>query len=99
MRDDQHPRAERLDVAHVVAGQEHRHAAPGVVVAQALLDRHLRHHVEADRRLVEQEQLRLVQQGGDQLHLHPLAERQLADGLAGQLLDAEQLGQLGEGAP
>ena len=99
VRDDQHPRAERLDVAHVVARQEHRHPAPGVVVAQAFLDRHLRHHVEADRRLVEQEQLRLVQQRGDQLHLHPLAQRQLADRLAGQLPDAEQLGQLAERAP
>jgi hypothetical protein len=38
-----------------------------------------------------------VQQGGDQLHLHALAQGQLADRLAGQLGDAEQLGQLGEG--
>ena len=38
-----------------------------------------------------------MQQGRDQLHLHALAQGQLAHGLAGQLLDLEQLGQLGEG--
>ncbi len=95
--DDEDAVAEGLDVAHVVAGQEHGHAAARVVLAQAFLDRHLGHDVEADRRLVEQEDLGLVEQGGDQLHLHPLAEGQLADGLAGELLDAEQLGQLAEG--
>ena len=41
--------------------------------------------VEADRRLVEEQHLGRVEQGGDQLHLHPLAERQLADRLVEQL--------------
>src|SRR5271154_6042546 len=39
-----------------------------------------------------------MQQGGDQLHLHALAQGQLAHRLTSQLLDAEHLGELAEGA-
>src|SRR5437764_1203803 len=45
VRDDQHAPAQRLDVAHVMTRQQHGHAAAGVVLAQALLDRHLGDHV------------------------------------------------------
>ena len=51
-------------------------------------------HVQADRRLVEEQHVGRVQQRGDQLHLHPLAQRQFADRLPQQLADVEQVGQL-----
>ena len=50
-------------------------------------------HVQADRRLVEEQDLRAVQQGGDEFHLHPLAQRQFADRPAQQAMDVEHLGQ------
>src|SRR5207248_9187073 len=46
--DYQHTPAEGLDVAHVVTGQEHGHAAGLVVFAQALLDLDLADDVQAD---------------------------------------------------
>ena len=65
-----------------------------LVVAAGILDVVLGDHVQADRRLVEEQHLGRVQQRGDQFHLHPLAQRQLADRLAEQVADVEQLGQL-----
>ena len=50
-------------------------------------------HVQADRRLVEKEDLGTVEQGGDELHLHPLAERKFANRPAQQAMDVEHLGQ------
>jgi len=71
--------AQFLDVGHVVAGQQDGRAVTAVVVAQERADRFLGDHVEADRRFVEEEDAGPVEQGRDQLHLHPLTERQLAD--------------------
>jgi hypothetical protein len=79
LRDHHHALAERDHVLHVVGGEHHRRAALLLHVPQELVDRVLGHHVEADRRLVEEQHLRLVQQGGHQLQLHALAQRQVAD--------------------
>ena len=49
--------------------------------------------IQADGRLVEKQHVGRVQQGGDQFHFHPLAQRQLADRLVKQLAHAEQIGQ------
>ena len=51
---------------------------PSVVVAQEVTDRLLRHDVQTDRRLVEEQHARPVQQRRDQLHFHPLAQGKLA---------------------
>ena len=59
-------------------------------VADALLHR----HVEADRRLVEEQHLRAVQQRPGDLDLHPLAEREVAHRLGDEVADVEQLDQL-----
>ena len=58
--------------------------------ADALLHR----HVEPDRRLVEEQHLRQVQQRADHFHLHPLAQRQIPHGLTHEILDVEQVDQL-----
>jgi hypothetical protein len=92
--DDDDALAQRFHVGHVVAGQEHRRAVAPVVLGDERTDPLLHRHVEADRRLVEEEHLRLVQQGGDDPDLHPLAEREIAHRLADEIPDLEQVDQL-----
>ena len=65
-----------------------------LVVLEELLDVVLGDDVEADRGLVEEQHFGRVEQGGDELHLHPLAERELADRLVEQLRDAQQVDEL-----
>ena len=91
--DDHHAAAERGHVFHVVAGQQDRDLPRLLIVPQESLNVVLGDHVEADRRLVEKQHLGRVEQGGDQFHLHPLAQRQLAHRLAEQLPHVEQIDQ------
>ena len=56
-----------------------------LIMAQESLNVVLRDHVQPDRRFVEEQHFGRVEQGGDQLHFHPLAQRQLAHRLAEQL--------------
>ncbi len=86
--------AERLDVGHVVARQQHRRAVTPVVLGDERADALLHRHVETDRRLVEEEHLRQVKQRTDDLDLHPLAEREVPHGLVHEIGDVEQLDQL-----
>src|SRR5262249_49796639 len=51
---------------------------------------------EADRRLVEEEHLRAVNERRGELALHALAERELPRGLADEGPELEELGQLGD---
>ena len=76
--DHDDPRAQRDDVVHVVRGQEHGRVVALVVAADEVADRDLHRDVEADRRLVEEQRGRAVEQGGRELALHALAERELA---------------------
>ena len=92
--DDDHAPAERHDVRHVVARQQHRRLVAAVVLGDERADPLLHRHVEADRRLVEEEHLRPVQERADDLDLHPLAEREVAHRLADEVADVEQLDQL-----
>src|SRR5262245_20139645 len=61
--DDENAGAKRFDVAHVVTGEQHGDAARRVVFLEATLNSHLCDDIEADGRFVEQQQLRLVQEG------------------------------------
>ena len=56
----------------------------------------LAHDVEADRRLVEEQQLGTVQQRGGELAAHALPERELAHRRAEELVELEQLDALVE---
>src|SRR5262245_53057343 len=58
--DDDHARAERLDVVHVMRRQQDRHAALGVDRAQEFADARLGDDIQPDRRLVQVEQLWVV---------------------------------------
>ena len=86
--------AERLDVGHVVAREQDGRPVACVVLGDERADPLLHRHVEPDRRLVEEEHLRPVQQRADDLDLHPLAERELPHRLAHEIADVEQLDQL-----
>ena len=76
MVDDDDPAAEGLNIRHVVAGQQDGGSAPGVIALEKFPDGLLRDHIQADRRFIQEENPGLVQQRGDQLHLHALAQRQ-----------------------
>ena len=92
--DDDHPLAQGLDVGHVVAGQQDRGAGAPVVVGEEAADPLLHRHVEAERRLVEEQHGRAVQQRVGDLRLHPLAEAEVAHRLAGQRPEVEQVEEL-----
>jgi hypothetical protein len=94
--DDDDARAERGHVLHVVAGQQH--AGPEALVVGAEIGAHggLHRDVQADGRLVEEEHARPVQERRGQLALHPLAQRELPRGLADEVAQLEQPGQLGD---
>ena len=94
--DHDHPAAQRLDVLQVVGGQQQRGAALGVEGAQELPQPALAHHVEPDRRLVEVEDLGVVQQRRRDVAAHPLAEAELAHRGVEQVAEVEQLDELGE---
>jgi hypothetical protein len=57
-----------------VRGEHHRHASLRLHVTQEGVDRVLGDDVESDRRLVEEENLGLVQQRRHQFELHPFPE-------------------------
>ena len=86
---DDEPVAELLGLVHVVGRQDERHATL-LQAVEAVPEQVAGLRIEAGRRLVEEEQVRLVDQrpGDRQAPLHP----------AGQRLDlvARALGQLGE---
>src|SRR5579859_398440 len=97
VNDDDAP-AKLLDVRHVMAGQQDGGFAGGVVFAQKFADGFLRNDVQPDGRLVQEEDFGLVQERGDQFHLHPFAERKLADHDVELVLDGEEGGHFGDSA-
>jgi hypothetical protein len=99
MIDDDHAWAERLDVAHVVAGEDGGDLLIAIVVAEEIADALLRRDVEADGGLVEEENFGRVEERGDELEFHPLAEAQLADHDVHFVDDIEQLGERSDDFP
>ena len=85
------PVAQPLHEVELVAGEHHRHALVG------LLPQHAAHHVDRDRveageRLVEHQDLRVVDECGGELHPLLVAEAQLLHVVVAPLGDAEPLG-------
>ena len=62
-----------------------------LICAQEVADAVLGHHVQPDGRLVQVEDLRIVQQRGRQVAAHALAERELAHGRAQERVEVEQV--------
>ena len=69
---------------------------PVAVLDQEPADRVLGGDVEPQRRLVQEQQRRAMEQGRHELALHPLAERELADGLLEHVAQLEQRHELGQ---
>ena len=71
--DDGDPVAERLDLGQDVAGQQHGAVAAAHLLADHLAEHRLHQRVQAGGRLVEQQQLDVGGERGDQRHLLPVA--------------------------
>lgn len=96
--DDDDPVTQRGDVSHVVAGEQDGGAVVAVVAAEEAADGGLGVDVQAERRLVEEQHLRPVQQRRDQFALHPLAQREFADRAVELGVEAEHPGQFVDAA-
>ena len=93
MVDDENAMAKLFNILHVMTGQERHDAVFLVVDTQKFTDALLTNHVQTDGWFVEKEDARLMNQRGDQLHLHPLAQRQLAHHHIHFVLNLEKFGQ------
>ena len=91
MVDDDDPLAERDDVVHVMARQKDRRSGPPVQLRHERPDASLHRDVEAQRGLVEEHDLRAMEESRGELDLHPLTERQLAHRLVDERLQLEEL--------
>ncbi len=94
--EDDHVFAEIGDIVHIVGGEQDGHLFPRLVGAEELPQVHLGDDVEADRGLIEEEDLGLVEERGDELTLHALPERELAHGGFQHVLDLQELRERGE---
>ena len=89
LADDDDALGQRLDVVHVVGREQHGHALLAVEPPHELAHGELRRRIEADRRLVEEQDRGIVQQGRGELRAHALAERELAHRLVEQRLEPQ----------
>ena len=100
MVDDRDPVAELVGLGHVVGRQQDRPARDGRLPGEdQLADRAGGGHVEAERRLVEEEDPRVVEQAAGEVHLLALAGRERADPLLALLVEPDRLDQLVDPVP
>ncbi len=90
MVDDDRPIGDVLDIGNVVTGEQDRRRPLVVESNQQFPEDALAGEVESDRRLVEEQHLRLVQQARSEFAAHPLPEREGADRLVEQVGGLEQ---------
>ena len=94
-----HP-VEALGLVHVGGGDQHRHAgAAGADTVDQLPELAAGERIDAGRRLVEDQQVGVVQQGAAQAELLLHAAGQLAGGAVGKGGEAGGLQQVGDAAP
>ncbi len=94
MVDDDDAVAQGFQIAGVVRGEQHADVFEPGHLADRVPDVLLGDHVQADGWLVEQDQLRAVEERGGHLTAHPLAEGKFPHGSLQQILDLECLGEL-----
>jgi hypothetical protein len=82
-----------------MGGQQHRGTALAVDRLEELSDRSLADDVEADRRLVKVDDLRVMEQCGGQVAAHSLTQTELADGRVEQVRQFKQADETVEIAP
>lgn len=86
-------RLQSFDVVEVVGGEEDRCPAFTVHLLDEAADTLLGDDVEADCRLVEEEDRRRVEDGGGKIAAHALAEAELADWCLEEGAEIEELGE------
>ena len=67
-----------LDVGKVVSGQQDRCPSAAIDLFQEFPDAVLGHYVQANRRLIQEKQGRVVEQRGRQVTAHSLAQAELS---------------------
>jgi hypothetical protein len=95
--DEEDAGAEGDDVGHVVAGEEDGDVVALVVGGDELAQAALHGDVEAESGLVEEEEAGAVEEAGDELALHALAEGEVAHLAAEEGFHAEQGDELVDG--
>src|ERR1700746_178927 len=81
--------AKLFNIVEVVRRQQNRGVKFAIDGAQEMTDVILRHHVEANRLLVEKQQRRVVEQRGSQVATHALAKRELSHRSVQIIADAQ----------
>ena len=81
-RNHHHAATQCGDVFHVMAGEQNRDLPHLLIVPQESLNVVLGDHIEPDGRFIEKQHFRRVEQGGNQFHFHPLAQRKFPHRLA-----------------
>ena len=89
--DEHQPAADLLDVVHVVRGEQEGRALAPVDLLDKVADAALGHDVQADRRLVQEDDLGIVQQGDGDVCAHLLPEGELAHGLVQEAAHLQNL--------
>ena len=74
--DDDEALAKVLDVLHVVGGEDDGRVAIAVDLTDGFGDLFFDQDIEANRRLVEEEDFGVMNEGGGQIGPHPLSERE-----------------------
>src|SRR5579885_2400629 len=90
---------QRLDIVHIVRGENDGYAVVAVEALDELAHRELRGRIEPDRRLIEKQNRRAMEHRGGDLASHPLAERELPNRLIEQPLEPHQPDHLVAGTP
>ena len=91
MINDHDPAAKLFDIVEVVCSQQNGGVKFAIDGTQEMTDVILCHHVEANRRLVEKQQRRVMQQRGSQVATHALAKRELPHRSMQIVVDAQNL--------
>ena len=101
MVDDRDPLAQLVGLGHVVGREQDRPAGRrrAFQSSDELADGAGGGDVEAERRLVEEQDPRVVEQAAGEVHLLALAGGQRADALQALLVQADRLDQLVDPAP
>ena len=98
--DDRDPVAQLVGLGHVVGREEDRPARDGRLPGEdQLADRASGGDVQAERRLVEEEDPRVVEQAAREVHLLALAGREGADLLLALLVEPDRVDQLVDPVP
>ena len=91
--DHNNPLAQALDVPRIVAGQEDGRVVVLVQGADGLADLLFGNHIQPNRRLIQKDNARPMQERGGNFTLHPLPQTELAHGNVEQLPNLERLDQ------